>query len=116
MSTVPNVVAYFCGTRMSDTQPSRPQAGGAAGGHSDYVVSSDAKVAELADAPDLGSGDRKVMGVRVPPFALRQACGGVGSDQAKSDRPRKHGQDRAETDMDPSANRMFRGSPTDTTR
>jgi hypothetical protein len=40
----------------------------------------------------------------------------VGSDQAKSDRPRKHGQDRAETDMDPSANRMFRGSPTDTTR
>ena len=29
-----------------------------------------AKVAELADAPDLGSGGRKVMGVRVPPFAL----------------------------------------------
>ena len=30
----------------------------------------DAKVAELADAPDLGSGTRKGMGVRVPPFAL----------------------------------------------
>ncbi len=29
----------------------------------------DAKVAELADAPDLGSGSRKAMGVRVPPFA-----------------------------------------------
>ena len=29
-----------------------------------------AKVAELADAPDLGSGSRKAMGVRVPPFAL----------------------------------------------
>ena len=28
-----------------------------------------AKVAELADAPDLGSGSRKAMGVRVPPFA-----------------------------------------------
>ena len=28
-----------------------------------------AKVAELADAPDLGSGGRKAMGVRVPPFA-----------------------------------------------
>ena len=28
-----------------------------------------AKVAELADAPDLGSGTRKGMGVRVPPFA-----------------------------------------------
>ena len=27
-----------------------------------------AKVAELADAPDLGSGGREVMGVRVPPF------------------------------------------------
>src|SRR4051812_11916764 len=30
----------------------------------------DAKVAELADAPDLGSGTRKGMGVRVPPFAF----------------------------------------------
>ena len=29
-----------------------------------------AKVAELADAPDLGSGSRKAMGVRLPPFAL----------------------------------------------
>jgi hypothetical protein len=28
-----------------------------------------ARVAELADAPDLGSGSRKAMGVRVPPFA-----------------------------------------------
>ena len=28
-----------------------------------------AKVAELADAPDLGSGGRKAVGVRVPPFA-----------------------------------------------
>ena len=33
------------------------------------VLSLNAKVAELADAPDLGSGDRKVMRVRVPPFA-----------------------------------------------
>jgi hypothetical protein len=30
---------------------------------------SSAKVAELADAPDLGSGSRKAMGVRLPPFA-----------------------------------------------
>jgi hypothetical protein len=29
-----------------------------------------ARVAELADAPDLGSGSRKALGVRVPPFAL----------------------------------------------
>ncbi len=28
-----------------------------------------AKVAELADAPDLGSGSRKAVGVQVPPFA-----------------------------------------------
>ena len=28
-----------------------------------------AKVAELADAPDLGSGGRKALGVRLPPFA-----------------------------------------------
>ena len=45
---------------------------------------SDAKVAELADAPDLGSGGREPMGVRVPPFApflfndLRR-CGGSGT-------------------------------------
>ena len=32
-------------------------------------VADDAKVAELADAPDLGSGTRKGMWVRVPPFA-----------------------------------------------
>src|SRR5688572_28711225 len=32
-------------------------------------VRSDAKGAELADAPDLGSGSRKAMGVRLPPFA-----------------------------------------------
>ena len=32
-----------------------------------------AKVAELADAPDLGSGSRKAMGVRVPPFAPASA-------------------------------------------
>ncbi len=31
---------------------------------------SSAKVAELADAPDLGSGSRKALGVRLPPFAL----------------------------------------------
>src|SRR5205814_6122638 len=35
-----------------------------------YAVLTRAKVAELADAPDLGSGSRKAMGVRVPPFAL----------------------------------------------
>ena len=33
------------------------------------LVCIDAKVAELADAPDLGSGTREGMGVRVPPFA-----------------------------------------------
>ena len=27
-------------------------------------------MAELADAPDLGSGSREAMGVRLPPFAL----------------------------------------------
>ncbi len=31
---------------------------------------SSAKVAELADAPDLGSGSRKALGVRLPPFAF----------------------------------------------
>ncbi len=30
-----------------------------------------AKVAELADAPDLGSGGRKAVGVQIPPFAPR---------------------------------------------
>ena len=35
-----------------------------------------AKVAELADAPDLGSGSRKAMGVRLPPFASASARGG----------------------------------------
>ena len=34
-----------------------------------------AKVAELADAPDLGSGSRKAMGVRLPPFALLRSPG-----------------------------------------
>ena len=33
-----------------------------------------ARVAELADAPDLGSGSRKAMGVRLPPFAPAFAC------------------------------------------
>ena len=33
------------------------------------AIRGDAKVAELADAPDLGSGGRKAMGVQVPPFA-----------------------------------------------
>ena len=33
------------------------------------VIRVQAKVAELADAPDLGSGSRKAMGVRLPPFA-----------------------------------------------
>src|SRR5213595_3878968 len=32
-----------------------------------------AKVAELADAPDLGSGSRKAMGVQLPPFAPNRA-------------------------------------------
>ena len=32
----------------------------------------DAKVAKLADAPDLGSGSRKAMGVQIPPFAPLQ--------------------------------------------
>ena len=36
-----------------------------------------AKVAELADAPDLGSGSRKAMGVRVPPFAFTFAREGA---------------------------------------
>ena len=39
-------------------------------------IRSDAKVAELADAPDLGSGSRKAMGVRLPPFASASARGG----------------------------------------
>ena len=34
-----------------------------------------AKVAELADAPDLGSGSRKALGVRLPPFAPRARPG-----------------------------------------
>ncbi len=34
---------------------------------------SSAKVAELADAPDLGSGSRKALGVRLPPFAILTA-------------------------------------------
>src|SRR6202023_2083136 len=46
-----------------------------------------AKVAELADAPDLGSGSRKAMGVRVPPFAPAFAR----SEQARATawRPRR---------------------------
>jgi trigger factor len=34
-----------------------------------YIFNISARVAELADAPDLGSGARKGVGVRVPPFA-----------------------------------------------
>src|SRR3954469_23092505 len=34
------------------------------------TLNANAKVAKLADAPDLGSGSRKAMGVRVSPFAL----------------------------------------------
>jgi hypothetical protein len=34
-----------------------------------------AKVAELADAPDLGSGSRKALGVQLPPFAPAFAHG-----------------------------------------
>ena len=37
-----------------------------------------AKVAELADAPDLGSGSRKALGVRLPPFALIRLGPGAG--------------------------------------
>ena len=37
-----------------------------------------ARVAELADAPDLGSGIREDVGVRVPPFARIINAGGVG--------------------------------------
>ncbi len=37
-----------------------------------------ARVAELADAPDLGSGIREDVGVRVPPFARIIIAGGVG--------------------------------------
>jgi hypothetical protein len=41
---------------------------------------SSAKVAELADAPDLGSGSRKAMGVRLPPFAFREGSGRMAQD------------------------------------
>ena len=34
-----------------------------------------ARVAELADAPDLGSGGRKAVGVQIPPFAPRWHVG-----------------------------------------
>ena len=34
-------------------------------------------MAELADAPDLGSGSRKAMGVRLPPFALPPSLSGA---------------------------------------
>jgi hypothetical protein len=37
-----------------------------------------AKVAELADALDLGSSGRKAVGVRLPPFALQQAHRRIG--------------------------------------
>ena len=43
-----------------------------------WLRESHAKVAELADAPDLGSGSRKAMGVRVPPFALLDCADFVG--------------------------------------
>jgi hypothetical protein len=43
-----------------------------------------AKVAELADAPDLGSGSRKAMGVRLPPFAFDSPLARFGEPQARS--------------------------------
>ena len=39
-----------------------------------WFLASRAKVAELADAPDLGSGGRKALGVRLPPFARLRSC------------------------------------------
>ena len=50
-----------------------------------------AKVAELADAPDLGSGSRKAMGVRVPPFALEIARMELSADYADYTDYRNHG-------------------------
>ena len=41
--------------------------------------SSSAKVAELADAPDLRSGSRKALGVRLPPFAMLTGLGNWGA-------------------------------------
>src|SRR6266480_1697093 len=49
-----------------------------------------AKVAELADAPDLGSGSRKALGVRLPPFANHNVNWRVGelvSSTRSSDEP-----------------------------
>jgi hypothetical protein len=46
-----------------------------------------AKVAELADAPDLGSGGRKALGVRLPPFAPAFAHFASFGWQARCPRP-----------------------------
>ena len=71
---------YVVVTRLLETYPFGCYATGAASGiieavqraklHVELFCAPHAKVAELADAPDLGSGSRKAMGVRVPPFAL----------------------------------------------
>ena len=48
-----------------------------------WTITASAKVAELADAPDLGSGSRKAMGVRLPPFAsFDSPSAGLASGQA----------------------------------
>ena len=43
--------------------------GGSSGGFLLVINLPCAKVAELADAPDLGSGGREAVGVQIPPFA-----------------------------------------------
>ena len=63
-----------------------------------------AKVAELADAPDLGSGSRKAMGVRLPPFApfdspaarLRRAAGSLMAGQRQVECPERAPKERVE--------------------
>ena len=48
-----------------------------------------ARVAELADAPDLGSGSRKAMGVRLPPFAPVNAHAGHTASVSSAKQPQR---------------------------
>ena len=54
------------------------------------AIRSGAKVAELADAPDLGSGSRKAMGVRLPPFAFSRLLESISADDSLPDTSHTH--------------------------
>ena len=71
--SVPRVLICYVSAIQNDTMHRVPRADGRPDRLETRAVQwRHAKVAELADAPVLGAGSRKAVGVRVPPFARRR--------------------------------------------